>query len=670
MSELAAERTPPARRWDRIVWIAVAVTLVFRLLYYLQIRHNPFFDTPLVDEEYHEQWARDWAAGHWALRIPFFRAPLYQFVLSLFYRIPGEPHYALVRGFQLAIGAVTPALVWGIGRRLMPERRRAAAIAAFVVGLDGMLFKWEADLLLESLLAAMSTLLILLILRAGETGRPRRWFAAGLAMGLFAITRPNVLLCAPLVFVLALGWEGASFALRRWRWKSGLALTLGTCLLVLPMTFINWKVGGDRVLVASQAGVNFYIGNNSTSNGWGAAAPGFLGNTIVDAQVLAEKATGRTMLPSEIDDYWYARGFAFWREHPSDALLLTAKKIVLLLSGLELPNNTDVGLFMHEFAAPFVPCLYLLYVITPLALVGAYAGWRRGAPGPRAVILFMVIYSFTIFMFFVADRYRVPLRPLLAIFAVEGGYRIYEGLRTRTLRGVMPAAAALVLGLSINCNPWVSENRRSAPAFYDTVASIYRTKGEPEKAIYYQERVRAMLGDHYPGLNRQLALIYSEAGHVPEAIAAFERERAIDPGNRETLEGLADVLLQNHQADAAVQLFQQTEAAGFDSAQILLDHAQVLARVGRSADTVEAMYRRVVEKDPRYAQGWNQLALLKARTGHPEEAIHMWETAAELAPDLPDVDLNIDRARRDLAAKAAADSPDAGVGPSSPVPGP
>jgi tetratricopeptide (TPR) repeat protein len=669
MGESTSQDNPAPVRWERVVWIAVGVSLVFRLIYFLQIRHNPYFDTPVVDEEYHEQWARDWAAGHFAVRIPFFRAPLYPLFLTLFYRIPGAPHYALMRGVQLLIGAVTPALVWAIARRLMPDRPRAAAIAAFVVGLDGMLFKWEADLLLESLLAPMSALLVLQILRAGETGAPRRWFAAGLAMGLFAITRPNVLLCAPLLCVLALGWRGADFVVRRWRWKAALSLTVGTCLFVLPVTFINWRVGGDRVLVASQGGVNFYIGNNSTSNGWGAKAPGFLGNTIIDAQVLAEKAEGRTMKPSEISDYWYARGLGFWREHPADALALTGKKILFVLSGLELPNNTDVGLFMREFAPPFVPCLYLLYLVTPLALVGAFARWRRGDVGPRAIALFMVIYACTIFMFFVCDRYRVPLRPLLAIFAVEGGYLIFEGLRTRSARGTLPAAAALLLGVSINCNPLVSKNRRSSPAFYDTVADIYyRTKGMPTKAIYFQERLRSMLGDTAPGINRDLGKMYLDARRFPEAIAAFERERQIDPGKRATLALLANALLRNNQVNEAERVYQDAEAAGFDTPPILLDHAATLATLGRPAAMVEAMYRRVVEKDPGFAQGWNELAAFAAREGHLEDAIRMWQTSLQIAPDLPGAQFNLDRAKEELRSKSSPVPSDAGAASSAPGP--
>ena len=81
-------------------WIAVAVSLVLRILYFIQIRGNPFFDTPIMDEGYHDLWAREIAGGDWTTRLPFFRAPLYPFLLGAAYRVFG-PDLGLIRLLQL-----------------------------------------------------------------------------------------------------------------------------------------------------------------------------------------------------------------------------------------------------------------------------------------------------------------------------------------------------------------------------------------------------------------------------------------------------------------------------------------------------------------------------------------------------------------------------------------
>jgi 4-amino-4-deoxy-L-arabinose transferase-like glycosyltransferase len=668
MTETPAASSPSTRRIPRVVWIAIGVSVVIRLLYLLEIRHNPYFDYLVLDEAYHDQWAREIASNVFTHQIPFFRAPFYPFFLSLFYRIPGPTHFGLIRGVQLMIGATTPALVWAITRRLMPERPVAAVIAAFVTGLDGMLIHFEAELLLESVLAPMTCLLVLLTLRAGDTGGPRRWLAAGLVLGVYAITRPNVLLAAPLLFVLALGWKGADFALRRWRWRSGLALTIGTCLCIFPVTFVNWKIGGDRQLIASQGGLNFYFGNRPNAHGWEPGAPGIRPgwwDMLEDAKKIAERAEGRSLRPSEVSDYWYGQGMAWWREHPLDAMTHTTKKMVLLLSGLELPSNRDTGLFFREFAPPFLPFLYLFYIVAPLALVGAYSRWRRGT-ATRAVILYLAIYLVGIAMFFVNDRYRVPVRPLFEIFAVAGAIAIFDGLRTRSRRGAWPAAAAVVLGVALNVNPWVSENRFELLQFYDSAADIFQRKGRFAEAIEFQNKwIAALEGAHKNSKQavRDLASIYLRADKPNEALEALQKARALDPGDPKTLELTATALSTTGRLDEAERMFAEAEAAGFDDPTILLDHAGVLEALQRPPAMIEAMYRRLVDKDPRFAQAWNQFGYYEARTGHLEEAVRAWNTAVQLAPDLPGLAEALDRAEHELAERATAPI-DAGPSPS------
>ena len=183
-----------------------------------------------------------------------------------------------------------------------------------------MLVYFEAELLLESLLAPLGTLLLLLLLRAGETGSTGRWALVGVALGVFAITRPNILLFAPVAFVLALGWRGGSFRLRRVRWRPAAALTAATCALVLPVTAVNGIVGHDPALVATQGGLNFYLGNNEEANGWSATAPSIMRldwwGALQDATAIAEAEAGRPLKATEVSDYWYGRALAWWRAHP------------------------------------------------------------------------------------------------------------------------------------------------------------------------------------------------------------------------------------------------------------------------------------------------------------------------------------------------------------------
>jgi hypothetical protein len=54
------------------------------------IKNNPFFNSPTMDEKYHDDWARDIARGQLFGNAPFYRAPAYPFFLGLIYAIFGK----------------------------------------------------------------------------------------------------------------------------------------------------------------------------------------------------------------------------------------------------------------------------------------------------------------------------------------------------------------------------------------------------------------------------------------------------------------------------------------------------------------------------------------------------------------------------------------------------
>ncbi len=84
-------------------------------------------------------------------------------------------------------------------------------------------------------------------------------------------------------------------------------------LPILPVTLAN-TLSGDFVLIASQGGVNFYIGNNPESDALRAVVPGTRTDWwggYNDAIFMAEEALGRKLKPSEVSRYWYGRGLEF-----------------------------------------------------------------------------------------------------------------------------------------------------------------------------------------------------------------------------------------------------------------------------------------------------------------------------------------------------------------------
>ncbi len=635
-----------SRALSRAPLIATLLTLALRVVYLLQIRDNPYFLVPVMDEGYHDQWAREIASGDLTSRIPFFRAPFYPALLGLGYRLFG-PELGLFRALQLLLGAVTPGLTWLVARRILPGRPGVAHAAAFLVAVDGILLYFEAELLLEALLAPLATLLLLLVLRAGETGSARRWAAVGAVLGVFAITRPNILLFAPVAFLLALAWRGTEFRIRRFRLAPALALTAATCALVLPVTALNGLVGGDRVLVASQGGLNFFLGNNEEANGWSATAPSLMRidwwGGYQDAISIAEEEAGRALKPSEVSDYWFGRAFDWWRENPGAGAAITFQKATLFLSGIEFGNNRSLPMFFREYAPLGRPSLILAYFLMPLAVVGGIGMWRRDGWPARAAILLGVTWVASVVLFFVTARYRVPIRPLLAILAFEGGRVIVGRIREGRVSGWGWLGVALAIGIGVNVNPWIRAYKPSPAQFYQSVANVLRDKGDLGEAIEVQRKALA-IDSTYPKGNLNLGTMYMSRGQVADAVQAFRREIALDPGDGRAHASLAQGLDRSGNLPEAEREYAAAEAAGLEDAPALYNHALCLERLEREEEA-SGLYRRAIAADSSFVDAWNNLGVFHARSGRLDEAIRHWEKTLQLQPDHTRALDNLERAR-------------------------
>ena len=84
--------------------------LLIRLIYLFEMTDSPYFGAPFLDELYHFNWAQDIARGRLLYHEPFFRAPLYSYLLGFFIFIFGSDFFA-IQLVQHLIGAGA-VLVW------------------------------------------------------------------------------------------------------------------------------------------------------------------------------------------------------------------------------------------------------------------------------------------------------------------------------------------------------------------------------------------------------------------------------------------------------------------------------------------------------------------------------------------------------------------------------
>src|SRR5262249_25009908 len=167
------------------------------------------------------------------------------------------------------------------------------------------------------------------------------WFALGLAMGALALTRENALVFIVVIIAWALTANPESrtpnpFSARA---KRAAVFVAGLAVLLLPVAARNAHVGGGFYITTSQAGPNFYIGNNPQSDGtyqslrFGRGAPEY---ERQDATELAEHALGRTLTPGEVSSYWFDKAMDFVTSQPGAWLKLMARKTALLWNAGEM----------------------------------------------------------------------------------------------------------------------------------------------------------------------------------------------------------------------------------------------------------------------------------------------------------------------------------------------
>ena len=276
------------RTWAALLLSLILIGgLVLRLLYIHAIRNDALAKVLVIDAQFYDSWARRILQGDWFGHEIFYQDPLYAYFLALCYKIFGHDP-GRVRVVQALLDTVSLALLYDIGMVLFGPVVGivAAGIAAFygpLVYYTGLLDKTTFSFFLITLSLALFS-------RAYR--RQLGWSLwAGVTMGLAALARGNLLIAAVCMGALLFRKKAPT----RDRLRRGLAFTFGVAAVVGAVTLRNFVVGKDLVLLSSNAGLNFLIGNNPYTVG-DYIEPPFLREipefSFVDSKDYAERSPG------------------------------------------------------------------------------------------------------------------------------------------------------------------------------------------------------------------------------------------------------------------------------------------------------------------------------------------------------------------------------------------
>lgn len=607
------------------------LAVLIRVVYVLQMQASPAFEAPFMDALYHWEWAGALAGGERFQEGPFFRAPLYPWFLGLIRALAGDSLLA-PRLVQCLLGGVTTVLVALLARRAFCER--TGLVAGLACATYWVLVYYDGELLIPTLLAPLTLGALLATMRAHERPDIVRCLAAGGLWGLSILARPNALVLLPVLAVgLLLSARRRSEPGRGGGLLSAAALLAGAALVIAPITSIN-AARGDQVLVSSQGGVNFWIGNNPVSDGATAIVPGTRGGWwegYHDSVAAAERYEGRELLASEVSRHYFSRALEWMRAEPRAALTHLGWKLRLLFVDWELGNNQAVRFFSHRYGG-IVRLLPLGFgVVVALGLLGLGLAMRDPELRRRSLLLatFLVVYAGTVVAFFVCARFRAPLLPVLFVFAAHAVVQAFDAARARSWRGVLPAALAVGVGLA---SPLMrpASIKTSDGNGYLQLGTLARGAGDPVAAeAHFRYATQLDPGNLFARI--ALGRVLLDSGDLSGAERELRAALQLDPFRPDALDVLCAVLLERGDDAGLEQLIGGWQAGAPDLASTRFWLGRLRAKQGR-LPAAQGLFEEASRLDPRgfaMALAWGVVA--RARGEH-EAALEAFLRAASCAP--------------------------------------
>ena len=581
-----------------IPWGVFVLALAIRVAYIFQIETSPLFAHPPVDGLTYVEHAQDLAAGNWLGqgREAFWQPPLYPYMLGLLYALSPDLFFYAVRFFQALCGAVLCVLTWSLGRQLFNTAVGAAAACA--AALYGPLIFFDGEILPATMGTFLNMAGLALLLRALRRPSFLRFAGAGLVFGLAVLTVATVLsfaLGAAIYVCYEIRKQNRSL-LEQLRLPS--AFLLGLLVAIAPVTLRNYAIGGDAVLISANAGINFYLGNNPDYQRTVNIRPGWEWYELLD-QSKVEAQAERLVQQS---DFYMDKAREYIVAQPVDYLVLLAQKTHLFWQGDEIGRNQDLY-FWRRYTAILSATMWKWGIafpfglVGPLALVGLALAIRHRAFS--LPLLFVVLYSLSVIAFFATARYRLPVIPLLLVYAAYGGYCAVNALRQRRFS----AAAAMAAGV-IFC--MVFANVGLAPMNVEGAAAVHYNMGNA----------------------------YAKEGELERAQAAFERAVYFDSAYWQAWYNLASVQAAQGQAGAAAPTFQRVLRVYPQKVMVWISLARAHRQLGENDQALKA-YETALRRNPsafNFYGSYSELIDLYLQQDQAPKAERVLEIASKYHP--------------------------------------
>jgi hypothetical protein len=244
----------------------------------------------------------------------------------------------------------------------------------------------------------------------------------------------------------------------------------------------------------------------------------------------------------------------FALDQPGRFISVAFHKLKRFIDGNEVPRDHDLY-FTRRWSPLLWPTLWKVPMMAfpwgllfPLSVVGLGVASRRA----KLIATLVVALALGVVVFFVTARYRVPLVPFFALFAVES---VRWFVRDAAVGGriIAASAAAALLALS-NLGQGRMPEQMNADALY-ALAVDEADRGSLDDAVALLKEAVA-LDPQYADAWTNLGIYLHRLDQLEAADAAYARAVSIDPMNVAGLMSWAALCTRTGRLNQAIKLYE------------------------------------------------------------------------------------------------------------------
>jgi tetratricopeptide (TPR) repeat protein len=487
-------------------------------------------------------------------------------------------------------------------------------------------------------------LALALTIHAWDAPSKYSWLAAGVAIGLAATARPDILAFA-VVLACAIGWLifKRKLPMQAAINVAGLAIGVGVMLAVVGLTSL--ALSGHFTVLPGGSPINFYVGNNPDYRSTIGIRPASW-SRIVDLSVLEEN-TGS----AESGTFYYRKALSFIKGQPVAYLGDLLFKVRTLVGGYELPDVLD--LYTSSRHNPIMSLLvwrtawfaFPYGLLLPLALLGIFIT-RHDLARSWLLLALMGSMLASLIGYWNVSRYRMSIVPILIMFAAESLVWLWSRRKSFTLRSAL-VPACVAAGVMIITNfPYdhFSKSYNYQAEAYTLAGDTLAMKGQPQRAIELLSQGVAL--DPNNSYNHwRLGSVFLKTRQAELAAPEFQAAVNIDPSSYRAQYELGVALSIGGNHEGALEAFSNAINANQTFYPAYADLAREYARGGQLKQA-STYFSKALELNPGDAYLYNDVGVLLIKQNKTKEAIDFFSQAVDLAPNFEMAKRNLEMAKQ------------------------